>query len=496
MKKIDKDQNFINKFDKKASMPDPVFRYHLKQQVLAEFEKQNFFSRLLNKFTPIQIGALSFASTCLVLFTAFIIVSVYTQKSTLTIGDLGKGISEGEKSVILRNIYSVNPINQISPETALNSNGYQTVDARNSIENLNSNSANTQLTLFQYQTLKQTYNYGDKAQLCDALTNLPHPSKTESYMAANNLTNQYYIKNTSYDENGQLIRAYQADDEKRIEYMGGEYAIRTTVSAPLPNVTTDNTLKSINATITEQYINGKKYYVVSNNEDVSFCTGLSTDAPTMKIINQILVDSETYKVTNSKYYIDSISDSNLILDIKSEYTDGFAVWEMLKDNFIQIPVQIREDSMTITPKYPFGIVIPKSADYLITNTTYTNNAGLASHYFDRAFYPAGSAGDKLMYAQLVNSNTSISAAYGVVVRDSNTHTSLKMTVQTPASNNSTSEGVNTPQSITIDIDGQKVAAKYYDYDENVLEFVYKDCKYVLTYTDDLYTIPQFTYIAL
>src|SRR6185369_13335560 len=169
-------ENLIKKFSKEASQPDPVFRYQLKQEVLKEFNKQSLFEKFFGHLNRLQFGLLSFSASGLTLIAiAILFFSIYGGKNIINTGELGQALNEQDKTAVMRKIFTANPGSQISPESTLSGQGFQTTDINNiNLDPARNNSSNS---LYDHQTLIQSYQSGTKIQSCKTFTDLPLVAK-------------------------------------------------------------------------------------------------------------------------------------------------------------------------------------------------------------------------------------------------------------------------------------------------------------------------------
>ena len=475
MKNKKDSQNFIDKFKADAAKPDPVFRYQLKQQMLKEFEKKNAFQSFFSNLNGFQLGALSFtASSLVVAAVIFTYIGVYNGKNIIQIGGQTGNLSGENKTAILNNIFNANPDSQIGADGSAVSKGFLNSDIQS---DPNTTDPAYQANLYNFKTLKQTYTLGKQVSVCTELNNVPVISSMESNIASKGTTKtEYFIKSISTAKDGSIINMYYEDATKQIEYNGGSYAVEGQ-STQSKSATVDT-----NTNLTEVQIAGKKFYSITKTEDKALCNNVDN------VINVITIDSDSYKITNSKYYLNSVDANNLIQEIAFQYSESYVMWDSIKDKFVAPTYPIKKAAdIKLEQIINIKQLAPAKTSKLLETKILTQSSD-NNYLLDRSFYPAGTIGTNLYLQTLKSNNLNIQISYKY-------ENHLTINVDFPAKITTIDETEKPINTVDLMIDGKKNVANYVllDADESLYEIAITidNVDYTFNFNGKLDQLPEF-----
>jgi hypothetical protein len=493
MEKKNDINNIINKFDKKASIPDAKFRYALKEQIINKYEKRSFIEKLTDLFANINLKNLSLASSALILAViAYMSFNAFGGKTFIEF-NAANNASDGSNQKIIQNILNSNPSSQINLETSIVGRDFQLNEMDSTTDFSKENGIYPDS--YYYKSTVQKYILGPQSSVCPTITDSTFPASSYSNIALKLDGSKYFINNIAYNSEQKVLNNYYTDNTIQTIYLGGDYAVQFDITTQLNKKTlSDNNLdyKEIKL-ITE---GNKSYYKLVRDSQSPFCdqTILTFESKEIKLINVLEINTNNFKVMSSKYYLNTETDANLILAIESTYTEMFDVWSNLSNTFK--PVQINTISSD-SKQLSINLIKPENTidNSIIISDLLSHNTTLTNVLLDKSFYPISSSNLNIIKNTIneyaLDYSVEFYARYGLNTKNDSISISAKPAILSDFVDTSDDHSNN----LSIYINGNKVSSTFTGADgmEDQYELVatHNSVTYTINYKGSLAEIPRF-----
>jgi hypothetical protein len=332
MKNFDELEQLKSKLEYKASLPDASFEFKLKSKLL----KKNATKSIGEKLSAIINGysfnyGLAFNLLVVIMMLG---VGIY---ATLNLGFNNSTpqpaqsrlySSDPVKQNILNNVIRNNPMILIQNTTQVVSPESQTSEAlsmNTTIKEITDNNLIYRIVM--------TSELGPQSSLC--IDALKQPKKIDLVNYVSNDGIDFYYKSIATDNDNNVLNYYLSDNTSQVYYMGGDNALKynsPTTETPKPEDVLKNTLVigAITNIETKTNTDNVQYIQIDQMEENKMCTLNDNVGP---IISTIQIDPITFKILSKSYYIESISDKNLIMTYSFETYTYEPTEQILMDEF-------------------------------------------------------------------------------------------------------------------------------------------------------------------
>ena len=332
MKNLDELEQFKHNLEYVASLPDANFEFKLKSKLL----KKNATKSIGEKFSAIIYGysfnyALAFNLLVVILLLG---VGVYAtlnlgfNNSTPQLAQNRLYSSDPVKQNILNNVIKNNPLILIQNTTQAVNPETQSSDAlsmNTTIKEVTDNNLIYRIVM--------TSELGPQSSVC--IDTLKQPKKIDLVNYASNDGIDFYYKSVATDNDNNVLNYYLSDNTSQVYYTGGNNALKynsPTTETPKPEDVLKNTLiiGAITNIETKISADNVQYIQIEQMEENKICTLNDNVGP---IISTIQIDPITFKILSKSYYIETVSEENLIMTYSFETYTYEPTNQMLMDEF-------------------------------------------------------------------------------------------------------------------------------------------------------------------
>lgn len=519
-------ENIIERLSKEASMPTLSFENNLRKKILKQNQGpllKRMNKRLNNALFGIDgmpfnnFGILTAGVLVIGVFMAG--VFVYNLNQNHTYIQQSSQLSAQETYTVLNNVIKNNPSSLLSVSTQ---NGLllELIADGNSDDPTALSQTVMQQTTVSEITVPKEFNFfhvtytstvGPKASTCSNFSTDNTVIDTYTYENGSNGTSTRYFKSVTTNGDGSLRSIAITDNTGTILYQGGSYAVHipaveikaTDNVVVTPTLSADGVFGA-QSTMNKVNLNGKTYYevvMVQTADSVGVCSsGLANAQAQIVIVYRVDPDMD-YQIIATSYYLDTISNNNLILRTENNSTIELMTSESALIKYFQldssIPVRNLQALNTTPVTTPTdaaisnlnesGIKILFDSEYPQIFTTYRDNLSIIKSLSTNQSY----INDKAFYSetnwQRVLTNNGISNDRQVVVSYDQTNGSGNITATYSLIKSGASASVcgSEAEQIAITIDGVSYVANAVTSGTTTVCFNYNNWQYEVEFSGTL-----------